>query len=171
MQKLKVKDAEKIEEQIRQYLRKSDEGRFIHRLYGILLLISSEGNNCASVGALFKNSPRSLSNWVHEINVSGTIEVLRDKPRKGRNPRLNTSQIEHLKVVLQCHPSQAGLSANIWDGKALSYYIDKAFSITLQVRQCQRLFRKMGFNLRRPRPVVAKGDPEKKEQAKKTSGK
>lgn len=171
MQKLKVKDAERIEEQIHQYLKNSSEARFIHRLHGVLLLISSEDNNCANVGSLFKNSPRSLSNWVHEINASGDIEVLRDKPRKGRTPRLDDYQLDHLRTTIQGHPSDVGLNANIWDGKTLSYYIEKTFSVVLQVRQCQRLFHKLGFSLKRARPIVAKGDPEKKEQAKKTSRK
>lgn len=168
MQRLKIYDVKGIEGQIHQYLRNSDEARFIHRLHGILLLLNSEENNCANIASLFKNSPRSLSNWVHSINRSGSIEILRDKPRKGRTPRLDSNQLGHLKTVLQKHPSEVELSVNIWDGKALSYFIEKEFSVTLQVRQCQRLFRKLGFSLKRARPVVAKGDPEKKEQAKKT---
>ncbi|MBW1953883.1 MAG: winged helix-turn-helix domain-containing protein, partial [Deltaproteobacteria bacterium] len=36
------------------------------------------------------------------------------------------------------------------------------------VRQCQRLFRKMGFRLRKPRPLIAHADPEMQRQYKKT---
>lgn len=169
MQKLKINNAKSIEGQIHQYLKNSDEARFIHRLHGILLLLNSEENNCVTIAGLFKNSPRSLSNWVHSINRTGNIEILRDKTRKGRTSRLDNNQRQHLKRVLQEHPSKVGISTNIWDGKTLSYYIEKKFSLTLQVRQCQRLFRKLGFSLKRARPVVAKGDSEKKEQAKKTS--
>ena len=168
MQKLKIKNAKRIEEQIHQYLKNSDEARFIHRLHGVLLLLNSEENNCTTIASLFKNSPRSLSNWVHSINQSGDIEILRDRPRKGRTPRLDDNQLQHLKAVLQEHPSRFELSANIWDGKALAHYIKKKFSVTLQVRQCQRLFHKMGFSLKRARPIPAKGDPEKKVLAKKT---
>jgi transposase len=169
MQKLKIRNAKRVEEQIHQYLKNSDEARFIHRLHGVLLLLNSEENNCATVASLFRNSPRSLSNWVHSINQSGDIQILRDKPRKGRTPRLSAKQIQHLKAIFQEDPSQFELSANIWDGKALAHYIEKKFSVSLQVRQCQRLFHKMGFSLKRARPVPAKGDPEKKELVKKTS--
>jgi len=62
MQKLKVKNPEAIKEQIREYLKSSDEGRFVHRLHGILLLLNNEDNNCKTVASLFNNSPRSLSN-------------------------------------------------------------------------------------------------------------
>jgi len=168
MQKLKISDAKSIEGQIHQYLRNSDEARFVHRLHGILLLLNNEENNCANIASLFKNSPRSLSNWVHSVNRNGNIEVLRDKPRKGRTPRLNKKQLKKLKIVLQEHPAKVGISANIWDGKTMSHYIKKEFAVTLQVRQCQRLFHKLGFSLKRARPIVAKGDPEKKELSKKT---
>jgi len=171
MQKLKVKNAKTIEGQIHQYLKNSDEARFVHRLHGILLLLNSKENNCAKVASLFQNSPRSLSNWVHNVNKNGNIEVLRDKPRNGRKPGLSNSQLERIKNVLQDHPAKVDINANIWDGKTLSYFIEKEFSITLQTRQCQRLFHKLGFSLKRARPVVAKGDPEKKEQAKKTLNK
>ena len=169
MQKLKIEKSSQIEKQIHQYLHNSDEARFIHRLHGILLLINNEENNCANIASLFKNSPRSLSNWVHGINKSSDINVLRDKPKPGRTGRLNSEQKEHLKLILQEHPSKVGVSANIWDGKSLSFYIDTKFDIILQVRQCQRLFRKLGFSLKRARPIVAKGDPIKKEEAKKNS--
>jgi transposase len=36
------------------------------------------------------------------------------------------------------------------------------------VRQCQRLFRQMGFRLRKPRPQVAQSDPLKVAAVKKT---
>lgn len=167
MQKLKIKKANEIEAQIHQYLHNSEESRFIHRLHGILLLLNNEENNCTNIASLFKNSPRSLSNWVHSVNNSGSIEVLRDKLRKGRNCRLNDDQLNQIKLVIQKHPSEVELSANIWDGKTLSHYIQREYAVTIQVRQCQRLFRKLGFSLKRARPIVAKGNPEKKEESKK----
>lgn len=171
MQKLKIQNSESVEAQIHQYLRNSDEAKFIHRLHGILLLLNNDENNCANIASLFKNSPRSLSNWVHSVNNSGTIEVLRDKVRTGRNGRLQSEQLNQIKDVLQKHPSEVALNANIWDGKTLSFFIQREYAVTLQVRQCQRLFHKLGFSLKRARPIVAKGNPEKKEEAKKTFSK
>jgi transposase len=37
------------------------------------------------------------------------------------------------------------------------------------VRQCQRLFRQLGFRLRKPRPQVAQSDPVKVATVKKTA--
>ena len=102
MQKLKVENTDMIKKQIREYLKSSsDEKRFVHRLHSILLLLNNEDNNCNTLASLFNNSPRSLSNWVHKLNESGDIKVLRDKPKRGRQPKLNSEQLEHIKAILQ----------------------------------------------------------------------
>ena len=82
---------------------------------------------------------------------------------------LNDDQCLEIKNALQNPPELSGISANIWNGKSLSLYIKKEFEITLGVRQCQRLFKKLGFSLKRARPIVSKGDVSKKEVSKKTS--
>ena len=44
----------------------------------------------------------------------------------------------------------------------------KSYKIQLGVRQCQRLFRSMGFRRRKPRPLIAPADPEAQRAFKKT---
>jgi transposase len=41
--------------------------------------------------------------------------------------------------------------------------------VVLGTRQCQRIFRNLGFRLRKPRPLIAKADPEEQEVFKKTA--
>jgi len=55
----------------------------------------------------------------------------------------------------------------LWDGKTLSAFISKEYTIQLGVRQCQRLFHKLGFRYRKPRPLIAGTDPAVKEEFKK----
>jgi len=61
------------------------------------------------------------------------------------------------------------MRVNLWDGKTLSAWIEKAYGIQLRVRQCQRLFRQLDFRLRKPRPVLAKADPARQKKHKKNS--
>ena len=168
MQKLSVENPEAIKKEIQAYL-KSSEGRLVHRLHGILLLIESPDYNCDRVGALFGNSARTVSNWIHKINESGSISSLMESPRCGRKPRLTPGQEGQIKSALLTLPEQHGLQANQWDGKTLSFFIKESFKIDLKVRQCQRLMKKLGFTLQKPRTVPAPGDPEAKEAFKKTS--
>ena len=88
--------------------------------------------------------------------------------RPGRPSRLGTEHMERIDVVLRQPPSEAGLQANLWDGKTLSAFVRQEWGIEMVVRQFQRIFRQLGFRLRKPRPVIAKADPEEQERYKKT---
>lgn len=170
MRSLTIASAEAVQESIRDYFKKNEEARFIHRLHAILLKIDKKEHTCESLGKLLGHSNRTISNWINKLNETSDIEALRDKPKPGRPPRLTDSQLLEIKAALQEKPEDSGIPANIWDGKSLSFYISKTYSVEIGVRQSQRLFKKLGFGLKRARPVVAKGDPVKKEMAKKTSG-
>jgi transposase len=170
MKRLTVNNKEEISRQIRDYFSKKGESRFIHRLHGVLLFIEKEDESCDSIGKLFDNSPRTVSNWIKKLNKTNDLESLRDEQRPGRTPRLTTDQKLELKEILQRVPEASGMTSNLWDGKTLSSYIEKQYGIILKVRTCQTLFHQLGFSLKRARPVVSKGDEQKKEESKKTSG-
>ena len=67
-------------------------------------------------------------------------------------------------------PREVGLGGNLWDGKTLAAWIANQYGIELGVRQCQRLFRQLGFRLRKPRPSIAQADPEQQKAHKETPG-
>jgi len=152
MQRLKIENPEIIKKQIYGYLNSSKEAKFIHRLHGLLLMIDNENNNCENVADLFNNSSRTVSNWVHKINDNNNIDILKEN---------------FIKESLTKHPSKFGINANIWSGKVLSHFIKEEFNIELKSRQCQRLFHKLDFSLKRARPMPVKGDEKKKEAFKK----
>jgi transposase len=167
MQTLEIKNQEAIKLKIQEYLKTSHEAKYVHRLHVILLKIDRKEAACDSIAKLFGNSGRTISNWINNVNKTGDIEVLRDSTKPGRKNRLDDSQLAIIKDVLQKDPQESTITANIWDGKSLAHYIKKTFNIELGVRQCQRLFKKLGFSLLRARPVVAKGNSLKKEASKK----
>lgn len=88
--------------------------------------------------------------------------------RPGRPRRLSERQLEAVDSVLRQPPSSVGLAANLWDGKTLSAFIQRRYKVSVGVRQCQRLFRQFGFRLRKPRPLIARADPERQQRYKKT---
>jgi transposase len=67
-------------------------------------------------------------------------------------------------------PRELGHAQNLWDGRLLSHHLREAYGVALGVRQCQRLFRTLGFRRRKPRPVIAHADPEAQRAFKKTRG-
>lgn len=70
-------------------------------------------------------------------------------------------------VICASPPRDFDLAATLWDGPVLSEHLRRRYGVDLGVRQCQRLFRQMGFRLRKPRPQVAQSDPLKVAAVKK----
>jgi transposase len=171
MQRLELHNQETLVSKIKSYFEHNDEAKFIHRLHGVLLFACKSDESCDSIGALFGNSPRTISNWIKRVNSTGDIESLRSVRQSGRPARLTVAQKAEIRLVLQENPEQHGITTNIWDGKSLSAYIADKYNVTLKTRACQNLFHELGFSLKRARPVVARGDEKKKEESKKTSKK
>ena len=140
MKRLELKNRNSIVNQIRGYLEKNSEAKFIHRLQVILLFADNEEKSCERLGALFGHSPRSISNWVKKVNQTGDIESLRSKPSSGRPARLTKGQKKEIQMVLRELPEKHGMHGKKWNGRILSSYISQHYGIALKARSCQRLF-------------------------------
>ena len=110
-----------------------------------------------------------MENWVRRFEAQG-LGGLTEGPRSGRPQRLSEAQLREVDAALRQTPRDWGLTGTLWDGKTLSAWIKQRFQVRLQVRQCQRLFRRRGFRLRKPRPLIAHADLERQKTHKKTSG-
>lgn len=148
-------------------IRRSDEARYDHRLHSILLV--AQGMTCPEAAQKLGDSPRTVQYWVHRFENDG-FSGLADADHAGRPKRLTQSRLQEIDVVLRKSPAEAGLQGNLWDGKTLAIFIKNTYAVTLGVRQCQRLFRQLGFRLRKPRPLIAHADPSKQKAFKKNSG-
>ena len=146
-------------------IRRSEQARYDHRLHGVLLV--AEGLTCPSVAQLLGDAPRTVEYWVHRFDEHGFAGLL-DGKRSGRPRRLTGEQRAVVQRALRQSPSAVGLSGAIWDGKTLSAFLDKRFGVKLKARQCQRLFRQLGFRLRKPRPLIAHADVQAQAAYKKT---
>lgn len=149
---------------IQDEIRRSDEARYDHRLHAVLLV--AQGMTCPEVAARLGDSVRAVQTWVHRFEEEG-FAGLAEADRPGRPSRLNEKQLKVIERVLRASPREAGMDVNLLDGKTLSAFIKKRFGVSLQVRQCQRLFRQLGFRLRKPRPMIAHADPLVQEGFKK----
>lgn len=147
-------------------IRRSDEARYDHRLHGLLLI--AQGVTCPKVANMLGDSVRTVQYWVKRFEKDGLAGVTEGE-RPGRPRLLTEKQIEKINKVLRKTPEDVGLSGNLWDGKTLSAHIKKSHGVSLGTRQCQRMFRQLGFRLRKPRPMIAHADPELQKEHKKSS--
>jgi len=145
-------------------IRRSEKSRYDHRLHGVLLV--AQGMTCPEVAKLLGDAPRSVQYWLKRFEQDG-LAGLSEQERSGRPSSLNERQLAVIGRALRQASVAHGLSGNLWDGKTLATFIEERYGISLGVRQCQRLFRQLGFRLRKPRPAIALADAELQKRHKK----
>ena len=165
MRSLQVEDAELMSIALQQEISRSEEARYDHRLHGVLLV--GQGLSCLEVAQLLGQDPVTVQRWVHRFNRSG-FAGLHEGERPGRPALLSAAQWEALGRDLRRAPRELKYEQNLWDGKLLAHHLQLHYEVSLGVRQCQRIFVRLGFRLRKPRPEIAKGDPVAQAAYKKT---
>lgn len=166
MRKLTISDAKEMSSVIQQEIGRSKESRYDHRLHGLLLV--SQGLDCYKVASWLGQHATTVERWVKKFEKHG-FAGLYEGDRPGRPRRLSKTQLKKLNQDLRANPRDIGYEQNLWDGKLLQHHLRSSYGVELGIRQCQRLFGKMGFRLRKPRPVIAQADPEAQKAFKKTA--
>jgi len=167
MRPLVVDDAQEMLLALQDEIRRSEEARYDHRLHGVLLV--AQGMNAPEVARLLGDGVRTVEYWIERFNQNGFAGLVEGE-RPGRPSKLTVEQLQELELILRVPPRAQSISANLWDGKTLSHWVKEHWGVELSTRQCQRLFRQLGFRLRKPRPVVGSADPQLQRTHKKTPG-
>lgn len=165
MRKLKIQDVEIMQMAVQNEIARSEESRYDHRLHGILLVC--QNFSCYEVGEILGHSPRTIEYWVQRFKKSG-FAGLQERERPGRPTSLDEMMLDKIGKDIRNFPNEFGYSQNLWDGKLLSHHLATNYNIKIGVRQCQRVFHKLGFRRRKPRGVIASADPEARAAYKKT---
>ncbi len=135
----------------------TDDIKYRHRVEIVNLVLG--GQIPSQLSQYVKESKNTITRWVKIADEQG-FEALRPKKPAGRQPRLNAAQRSAIKSVLEeDNPKAQGYE--VWDGRSLSSYIERTYSIHLGIRQCQRLFHELGFSLVRPQAHPNQGENNK----------
>jgi transposase len=166
MKPLTITDAPNMALVLQDEIRRSEESRYDHRLHGVLLV--AQGMTCPEAANMLGDAPRTVEYWVERFEYRG-LAGLAEGDRPGRPARLTPAQLKEIERVLRRTPRDAGWGVTLWDGKTLRAWIKREQGVELGIRQCQRLFRQVGFRLRKPRPAIARADPALQKAHKKNS--
>jgi transposase len=147
-------------------IRRSQESRYDHRLHAVLLV--AQGMSAPKVAQLLGDSARTVQYWVRRFFAEG-LSGLVEGERPGRSARLSESQLDRIEAILRESPRSQGMTATRWNGKTLAAWLRRTWAVKLSVRQCQRVFRRLGFRQRKPRPLIGDADPLVQERHKMTS--
>ncbi len=166
MKRVKIPDAEIFKAAIQEEISRTPEGRYFHRLHAVLQVLG--GASSHETARLYGDSPRTVEYWVQRLTSRGVSGLLEGN-HTGRPARLSSAELAGLRKDISRSPRELGYHQNLWDGLLLSHHIAQNYSVSLGVRQCQRLFHQLGFSLQRPRRKAIEADVLRQEAFKKTT--
>lgn len=140
---------------IQNALNDNEEAKYYHRLDLVMLAIN--GMPVKEIASLYNESPTTISYWTKKVVEQG-VESLKSGEHSGRKPRLSAEQLHQLDEDLQKSPTDFGYELSIWDGLVLSRHLLDHYDVNIQVRQCQRIMRKLGYTLQRPQTKPSGSD-------------
>ena len=162
MRKLVLEDKEDMIIALQNEISSTPDSRYDHRLHGVIQV--GMGTSCYEVAELLGYGSRTIEYWVKSFNAHGFVGLY-EKQRPGRPSNV---PLDSLDSDLRADPHAFEYSENMWDGVLPRRHLSDHYAIDIGVRQCENIFHKLGFRLRRPRPMIAKGDPDLKRDFKKT---
>jgi transposase len=142
MRPITIKATEEVLLALQDQIRRSQEARYNHRLHAVLLV--AQGMSAPKVAQVLGDGTRTVQYWVKRFNAEGLSGLL-ERERSGRFARLSESQFERIGLILRESPRSQGMTATLWDGRALAEWLRRNWAVKLSVRQCQRVFRRLGF--------------------------
>lgn len=160
----KIENKEAIILEIRNALTSCEDAKFYHRLD--LVMLSINGIPIKEIETLFNEPAKTISTWTKKVIENG-VDSLKSGDHPGRPPRLTMEQMKQIDADLQKNPEDFGYDYNNWDGIILSRHLQDHYDVALQVRQCQRVIRQLGFTLQRPQTEPYGGDPVAQAEFKK----
>jgi transposase len=161
-----IPDADVFKAAIQDEISRTPEGRYFHRLHAVLHVL--DGASSSDAAHLYGDSPRAVEYWVQRLTSKGLSGLL-DGNHPGRPTRLSVNELADLRKDISRNPRELGYDQNLWDGLLLSHHLSQKYSISLGIRQCQRLFHQLGFSLQRPRRKASEADGPRQEAFKKTT--
>lgn len=150
-----ISDKQALIDEGKRIVSMSDDAKFLRKVTIVNLMLN--GASASSLSPSCGETTRTLISWMKSVDEKG-FEALRPKKQPGRPNKLSNEQKEKIKDAILLPPEDSGYT--VWDGPTLSDYIRKTFGIDLGVRQCQRLFHKLGFSQIRPQTFPSKDKEE-----------
>lgn len=131
------------------------------RLYAVYQL--AKGIPSRKLEELYNTSFKQICTWANNFNRLG-IEGLRDKPKSGRNPKLEASQMNELKNIISNQtPEDYGFNTSTWSGAIVIEIINNRWHIEYKKAQIYNIFKKLGFTFQRAKGSFPEADKDKQE--------
>lgn len=102
----------------------------------------------------------AVSQWLSRGRTGGR-EVLRTRPRPGKQPRLTAEQRAQLPALLAKGAEAHGFVGDVWTTGRVAAVIKRAFGVGYHPAHVSRLLRRLGWTLQKPMKRASQRDEAK----------
>lgn len=153
-------------QELRALARRERDGRVCGRL--LALANALDGMSRAEAARLAGMDRQTVRDWVHRYNAEG-VEGLRDRPRRGRPPRLDGGQQAALKALVLKGPKLERDGCVAWRLRDLCAVVERRFQVAYSETGMLRLLNGLDLSWQKARPIHPEADPKAQARFKKAS--
>lgn len=142
--------------------KKRNDTFILIRLRAEAILYSSMGVDTEIIASSVDRSPRTVSEWLRDWNVTRLHSVVTRHAGNENAAKLTRDQKADLKETLKSPPSQAGVQADFWDVPALADVVKTKFEVEYESESSYQLLMKyLGMSFKKPDPFDKRRDEKK----------
>lgn len=133
-----------------------------------IIRLHEEGNSQKKIGELLEITQSYVSRIIRAHKEHG-VSALEVSTGKGAVSRLNDTQRDRLREVLDAGASAHGFEGEIWTSKRVRLVIEELFGVHYSQRQVDRIVKQLGYTRQKPQKVdyrQSKADVESWKTAK-----
>lgn len=152
--------------QLRVAAARTSDAKRARRILAIAMVLDGHPRQLAAAACGMDR--QTLRDWVHRYNADG-VAGLSDRPRPGRQPRLDETQLREVAKWVADGPDLKTDGVVRWRCADLRDRIAAKFAVHLHERSIGKLLKKLNFSSLSVRPLHPQSDLEAQETFKKTS--
>ncbi len=157
-----VKEHESLEE-LTQLMDQQKRVREYRRFRAVVL--ARQGKSAPKIAETLDCGVRPVQHWVERYNKGGA-QGLKERPGRGRKPRLRAEQEPAFRQRLDAGPTPEDQTC-AFHGKDIQRILEKEFGVLLKLSTVYSLLHRLGYSHLCPRPRHPDADPAAAEAFKK----
>ena len=121
----------------------------------------------SKIAEILDKSQGYVSQVLNKFHNYG-YEGLKEKKAHGAISRLNDTQKEQLRIIINLGAEKYGFDGNIWNRKRVKLVIQESFGVVYCERQADRIVKSMGYTIQKPKKVDYRQNEDNIKQWKET---
>ena len=135
--------------------------RVARRIHAVIL--NSDGRTSGDVASTLMVGRSRVSDWLRGYERHG-FEALLEGVRPGRPAMLGEEDLARLADVVESGPVAYGFLSGVWTSPMIARVIAEEFGVRYHPGHVRRLLHALGFSVQRPKRLLVKADPAKRDR-------